>query len=857
MAPKGREPLRPSLPPGLLKQMGMGDESDRQPGSSRGRQQQTSRKQRRKQERVQKRQRPVAKKSYARVDGAQKPSKLARKSKIAKTSSPASPKRASTVKAEQVAEPGSDGDFDGFSDDASDDSEDDRVTKPVITKATKDRLAKEDAEIAELERKLGIKNRKTLPKSFHEDGLEELLGDMSDGADHEDEDVSAKKKRKAEADEWLAQKRRKATQQTALEDTDDSGGVDELDGLDGASDLESEDGYDDEDLDSEDDDPADSGSNAPEEEKPARVRENPYVAPTISKKDAQKYIPPARRQEAGADAEVLSRIRRQTQGLVNRLTESNLLAILSDIERLYRDHPRQHVTSVLVDILLVQVCEPTSLPDTILILHAGFSTAVYQVIGPDFGAQLTQQIVERFNGYYAGASRSDAQNQPKHTSNLITFLSQMYNFQLLGCNLIFDYVRFLLNDLSELNAELLLRIVRMAGQSLRRDDPLSLKDIVSLIGPAVKKVGETNLSVRTKFMIESIQDLKNNKVKTGAKASAVVQDHTTRMKKLLGSLKTRKATEPLRIGLKDIEDSDKRGRWWVIGASWAGRDDVSEKQSKGGDAGSDKNTADSLVSVKADSWDRLMPDLSHLAAIAREQGMNTDVRREIFIAIMGACDYEHAYMQLSDLHLDRSRQREIAHVVMRCVCCEQQYNPYYALVARRVCRGDDRMKFAFQSGLWKFFRRLGDTPFGDEADEEEEEDDKTIDARQIVAVGKMFGTLVAHEALGLSILKCLNLLHLQPRTRELLLVMFISLFLELPKDNLTKVFREVTHLPALVKGLQYFLKKRVRKADLFDSKKDAKKVKKRCDMAIEALSAPGAEAKVPDVTAVEEGEEEV
>lgn len=794
----------------------------------------------------------MVKKSYARVDGTQNSST----SNPVKTSSPASPKKASKTKAKKVAEPDSESDFDGFPDDDSDESEDDRVVKPVISKETKDKLAKEDAEIAELERKLGLKNRKTLPKSFQEDGLDELLGGMGGDSGDEDEVVSAKKKRKAEADEWLAQKRRKATQQSADDDTDDSGDDDDLEGLEGASDGEGEDDFDGEDLGSLDGDLDDMDSDAGEEEKPIRVRENPYVAPTTSKPQAQKYVPPARRQEAGSDAELLSRIRRQTQGLVNRLTESNLLAILGDIERLYRDYPRQHVTSMLVDILLVQVCEPTSLPDTLLILHAGFSAAVYQVIGPDFGAQLIQHTVERFKGYYAEASQSDAQNQPKHTSNLITFMSQMYNFQLLGCNLIFDYIRFLLNDLSELNAELLLRIVRMAGQSLRRDDPLSLKDIVSLIGPAVKKIGETKLSVRTKFMIESIQDLKNNKVKTGAKASAVVQDHTTRVRKLLGSLKTRKATEPLRIGLKDIEDSDKRGKWWVVGASWAGRDDASEKQSKGGGAGSDDNAAGSVV-LKQDSWDKLIPDISHLAAIAREQGMNTDVRREIFIAIMGACDFVHAYMQLTDLHLNRNQQREVAHVVMRCVCIEQQYNPYYALVARRVCRGDDRMKYAFQSSLWKFFRRLGDTPFGDEADEEEEEDDKTIDAHQIVAVGKMFGSMVAHEALSLSILKCLNLLHLQPRTRELLLVMFVTMFLELPKKNLTKVFREVSYLPALVKGLQYFLKKQVRKTDLLASKKDTKKVKKRCDMAIEALIAPEAEVEVPDTVAVDEVEDDL
>ncbi|KAJ4387988.1 suppressor of glycerol defect [Gnomoniopsis smithogilvyi] len=728
-------------------------------------------------------------------------------------------------------------DFGEFPDDQEDEeSEDDQPSKPVVSKATKEKLSKEDAEIAELERKLGIKNRKALPKSFQEDGLGDILGDLNEN-DDEDNVLSAKKKRKAEADEWLAQKRRKAMIQSAPETSDDSN--DELDGLEDlvdGSDMESNGSLDEDDASHEalgsDEDDQSLQSDGGKELKPARKRENPYVAPVISKAPLQKYIPPARRQESGSDAELLSRIRRQTQGLINRLTEPNLLIILGDIEKLYREYPRQHVTSILIDLVLVQICEPTSLPDTLLILYAGFSTAAYQVIGPDFGAQLVQQTVERFSEYHAQLPEGEAQNVPKYTSNLITFMSQIYNFQLIGCTLIFDYVRILLNDLSELNAELLLRIVRMAGQALRRDDPLALKDIVALIGPAVKKVGEVNLSVRTKFLIESINDLKNNKVKTGASASAIVQEHTTRIKKLLGSLNARKlkATEPIRIGLKDIEDSDKRGKWWLVGASWTGRQGDSGKQSKDEQAADGEDELDSII---LGSDDEAMPDLH---AIAREQNMNTDVRRSIFIAIMSSSDYEDAYARLMKLRLNKHRQKEIAYVVMQCVGCEQQYNPYYSLVARRVC-GDSRIKFAFQDSLWKFLRRLGESPFGEDADDEEE--DETIDARRILSVAKMFGFLIANGALGLSVLKCLSLAYVKPKARDFVEVLLNTLFLEVEKagNDIAHIFGAVADMQELSKGLQYFLKKRTQRSELVANKKDGKKVKKGAQKAIEVLSA--------------------
>lgn len=757
--------------------------------------------------------------------------------------------------------------------------------EPVIPKAVRDKLAQDDAEIAELERKLGLKGRKSLPKSFYEEGLGEILEVLEE--DGVDEETQLKRKRKAEADEWLAQKRRKASAAAAqvarvgaghpgagsgqkpmriikaedLEEDDDVGSSafeddDEdddslLDGLEGDSDDDDEDedmedfdelqdGSDDGAEDSDDDgfsgfdsDEGDSKAAAP------RVRENPYVAPATGPQVA-KYVPPSRRQETGSDAELTQRIRRQLQGLVNRITDSNLVGIVGDIEKVYREQPRQHVTTILVDLILVQVCDPASLPDTLLILSAGFATALYRVMGMDFGAQLIQETVERFDQYYGRCLAAPAEGA-KQTSNLITLMAEMYNFQLIGCNLIFDYIRFLLNDLTELNAELLLRIIRLAGPSLRQDDPLALKDIVTMIRPAVAKIGEANLSVRTKFMIETINDLKNNKMRTGVSASAVLSEHGTRMKKLLGSLNSRKlkATEPLRIGLKDIRESDKRGKWWLVGASWAGR---SGEQDQG--AGKKSETTarddDSDDGMDLDGEDAGEPDLAELA---REQQMNTDVRRSIFVAVLSATDYEDAYVRLLKLRLNKDRQREIPNVLIQCAGAEAQYNPYYTLIAKRIC-SDRKIRWSFQDALWKLFRRLGESIFGDDAEEEEDEDDK-VDMRRLVNVAKMYGALVADGALGLAVLKCLNLPYLQAKTKAFVEVLVITAFIEAYRQGkdgadtskavIERIMGSVAEAPELSRGMLWFIKKVVRKSDLAGGKEETKRLKKACTVAVEAL----------------------
>ncbi|RDL32454.1 uncharacterized protein BP5553_08910 [Venustampulla echinocandica] len=728
-----------------------------------------------------------------------------------------------------------------------------------IPRGIKAKLADDDAEIAALEKKLGLKGKKKLPKSFTDDGLDMLLEGLGD--DEEDSDIQDSKKRKAEGDEWLDRKRKEARKlaKRQLSDeldededesrSDASSGEGEGDGWpeedDGDSDMSldgpafPDDESEDESLIARDDDGADfSGFGSDEdddEERPApRIRENPYVAPSTGTEPHQKYIPPSLRNPASSNSEALVRLRRQTQGLVNRLTEANLIPILGDIEKLYRDHPRQHVTSTLVDILLTSVCEPTSLPDTLIILPAGFIAAIYKIIGMDFGAQVIQRTVELFDEQYARLSTTDqvdptipTSDISKETSNLIMLLSELYNFHVIGSNLIFDYIKTFLNKLSELNVELLLKIIRTSGPQLRQDDPSSLKEIVAMLRPAIASVGEENMSVRTKFMIETINNLKNNRMKTGATASAVASEHTIRMKKTLGTLNTRsiKASEPLRIGLNDIQNSDKKGKWWLVGASWSGNTGAAK------DSMVDDTPTNSMTRVED-------TETTDLLQLAREQRMNTDVRRAIFVTIMSATDYQDAYLRLLKLKLKKVQEYEIPKVLIHCSGAEKAYNPYYTLIAKKIC-GDRRLRTAFQYCLWDLFKTMGES----DDDDVVADDDETLDMRHIVNLAKMFGTLILEGGLGLGALKNLSWSYLQPKTKTFMEVLFVSMFLQSQKqagtkrdkDAIAAIFSKIKDMPQLMRGLQYFLKKVVSKTDITGVKEEKDTVKWACRVARDTL----------------------
>ena len=621
----------------------------------------------------------------------------------------------------------------------------------------------DDAEIAALEKALGVKYKKKLPKAFEEDGLDDLLGGLGD--ELSDDEIRSKRKRD-DGEEWLERKRMKArgvdrdpitVNPSAMDGSDGTGSS--FDGL-SEPEMGNEDGDGNEGLstgsENNDDSMFEDSSSSPSDVLPGenRVRENPYRAPVTAEAAAPKYTPPSLRNQTPSETEDLSRLRRKVQGLINRLSDANLISILGNVESLYQNNPRQHVSLTLLDLLLGLLSDPASLQDTFVILHAGFITAVYKMIGPDFGAQVIQRIDEEFR-LNLGVGKDD-ERLGKKLTNLASLLSSLYTFQVVGSKLIYDYIKMFIENLSEDKVELLLKILRSrlscldlgrciaknqrldSGPQLRQDDPSALKEIVLLVQNAVGRIGEQKLSVRTKFMIETINDLKNNRMKTGIAASTIMSEHVIRMKKTLGSLNTRsvKASEPLMIGVSDIRESDQRGKWWLIGASY--KDPVDERQ------------YNIVLRDKERSQDST-ESTDELLQMARDQGMNTSIRQSIFKIIMSASDYNNAFQLLMNLRLKKTQEPEIAKVIMHCAGVEQAYNPYYSLLARRLCASRGNYKMAFQFSLWGIFKRLGDGP--DDEQYEAQEDRETLPMRNIVNLAKMFGTLVAEGGLTLNILK--------------------------------------------------------------------------------------------------------
>jgi len=163
----------------------------------------------------------------------------------------------------------------------------------------------------------------------------------------------------------------------------------------------------------------------------------------------------------------------------------------------------------------------SALLDSYVILHAALISSLYRLVGVEFGrnslfvrccdqlslraAFFVQNVVSSYEHHYsvlssAAAAARDGTSNPlgKECSNLIVLLSELYNFQVISCVLVYDIIRNLLStDLTEFVVELLLKFLpsmylyfefivatelsRDSGQQLRQDDPSALKDIVQIV----------------------------------------------------------------------------------------------------------------------------------------------------------------------------------------------------------------------------------------------------------------------------------------------------------------------------------------------------------------------------------------
>ncbi|SNX87662.1 related to SGD1 - essential nuclear protein, required for biogenesis of the small ribosomal subunit [Melanopsichium pennsylvanicum] len=560
---------------------------------------------------------------------------------------------------------------------------------------------------------------------------------------------------------------------------------------------------------------------------------DPASAPAAA---ATKYVPPALRAKLAAedssnpsastaiattlgepemDFVTAQKLRRQAQGLLNRLGDSNIDTIITEYENLYRAHPRAHVTSTVTQLVLDTITSRSNLIDTFVILHAALVAALHKVVGVEFAAYFVQRLVEELTRHYDAlklseddqkAAEDEEEGKGKECLNLTVLACELYNLHVVACPLIYDLIRMLLGqsdsssgatsrNVGEVDIELLLKTIRSCGHQLRTDDPTSLKSIIAL---TQTRVSSSAASTRTKFMLERMIDLQKNAKGSKNNANDASNPNSpsgqllNRMKKYLGGMgkkRTVKSYEALRFGLKDLKDADKKGKWWLVGAAWTGQTDQGDAQgltkllpmnARASTIQSSANSLSSPAVVKIEEDETQQ----RLLELARAQGMNTDARRTVFVTLLTAEDYKQAAENVLMLKLNDVQRREVIRVLVHCVGSESIYNPYYTLIGQEICRNDHGMRITLQYCLWDFLREIGQKEVGGEKfaaalfdgrDEEEGGGRKQVDPRRIANMARAYAWWLTHDCLSLQALKTIDFTLLNARPAHFLGLLLIHL----------------------------------------------------------------------------------
>ena len=140
------------------------------------------------------------------------------------------------------------------------------------------------------------------------------------------------------------------------------------------------------------------------------------------------------------------------------------------------------MTLAITSFVIESISAHSALLDSYVILHAALISSLHKIVGVEFGrsplfagccdqlslgaAFFVQNVVSSYEHHYSALNSSTADDaigeaSGKECSNLIVLLSELYNFQVISCVLIYDIIRNLLSaELTEFIVELLLKLLR-------------------------------------------------------------------------------------------------------------------------------------------------------------------------------------------------------------------------------------------------------------------------------------------------------------------------------------------------------------------------------------------------------------
>ncbi|CAH9127545.1 unnamed protein product [Cuscuta epithymum] len=318
------------------------------------------------------------------------------------------------------------------------------------------------------------------------------------------------------------------------------------------------------------------------------------------------YIAPHRRSRMGSESQENAQIRRQVQGLLNRLSQSNVESITSEMSTIIHTVGRSLGSLIISEKVLTSCSGGPRGNEQHAAVFAAFVAGMSCSIGIDFGAKILASLAKHFEEEYQKEDNMSLRN-------LTILFSYLYIFGVFSSDLIYDFLVMLSKRLTEADFATILAVLQYCGMKLRADDPIAMKNFITSIQNRVNELKilseDTQSSLKSKrmdFMVQTICEIKNIKKRT--------KEETVQLTHIRKWLQKLRVDDILLRGLKwcKLIDPDKKGQWWLSG-------DVNVNSDQ-------KNVQDVAQSI-----DMEVLEAKKMLQLAAEQGMNTEGRRAIFL----------------------------------------------------------------------------------------------------------------------------------------------------------------------------------------------------------------------------------
>ena len=428
------------------------------------------------------------------------------------------------------------------------------------------------------------------------------------------------------------------------------------------------------------------------------------------------------------------------------MSSSNVGGIAREIEQSFNVSSKNDLNEILFTLYQESLLTNIRAPERLVMEHALLIGILHTNVGIAVGASMLQSTVTKFIDIY----NQTISEEDKTLDNMINFILNLYVFKVYKCELLFDLLEKFIERFESKDIELILLLLRQIGFNLRKDDAMKFKEvIISLQQTCRTYSSKYEGDSRIKFMMETLMAIKNNNVK---KIPNYDSDHQQFLVKGMKQYLRKTDDNRLKVVLSDLLNSDTRGRWWIVGSAWAGKE--------GG-----KSTPDtSMTAEMGHSYS------SELLELARKMRMNTDVRRSIFCTVMSAEDYIDGFEKLLKLSIKSQKEREMAFVLLDCCLQEKKFNPYYSELMIKLANFDRKYRMACQYSIWDRVKEIA-----------------SLQKFQVNNLANFSFRMISSGALTLTSLKVIEFADLNKHNAAFLKIVIRKL-LQLPYDDITKVF---------------------------------------------------------------------